>query len=62
MTNKAELKGNWGEQRSKLKLKFPTLTDGDLNFDSGKKNEMLSKLQVKLGKTQSELYTIIEAL
>ena len=60
--NKTELKGNWLEQRSKLKQKFAVLTDDDLLFEQGKKEEMLGKVQVKLGKTKEELQKIIEAL
>lgn len=61
MTVNYELKGNWNEQKSKLKKKFPALTDKDLFFEIGKKNEMLEKLQVKLGKTKEEFQQIIEA-
>ena len=57
-----ELKGNWNEQKGKLKQKFATLTDNDLLFADGKKDEMLGKLQVKLGKTKEELHKIIESL
>ena len=60
--NKTELKGNWLEQRAKLKQKFAVLTDDDLLFEQGKKEEMLGKVQVKLGKTKEELQKIIEAL
>ena len=60
--NKAELKGNWLEQREKLKQKFAVLTDDDLLFEQGKKEEMLGNIQVKLGKTKEELQKIIEAL
>ena len=62
MTVKTELKGNWNEQKAKLKKKFSILTDNDLKYENGKKDEMLAKLQVKLGKTQEELKKIIEAL
>lgn len=62
MTNMAELKGDWNEQKGKLKQKFAILTDDDLLFESGKRDEMLGKLQVKLGKTKEELHKIIEAL
>ena len=47
--NTTELKGNWDEQKGKLKQKFATLTDNDLLFLEGKKEEMLGKLQKKLG-------------
>jgi len=62
MTNIIELKGNWNEQKGKLKQKFATLTDNDFLFLDGKKDEMLGKLQVKLGKTKEELHKIIGSL
>jgi len=62
MANIIELKGNWNEQKGKLKQKFATLTDNDLLFADGMKDEMLGKLQVKLGKTKEELHKIIESL
>lgn len=62
MTNVTELKGNWNEQKGKLKQKFAILTDNDLMFAEGKKEEMLGKLQIKLGKTKEQLREIIEAL
>jgi uncharacterized protein YjbJ (UPF0337 family) len=60
--NTTELKGNWDEQKGKLKQKFAALTDNDLLFVEGKKDEMLGKLQIKLGKTKEELHKIIQAL
>jgi len=53
--NKTELKGNWNEQKGKLKQKFAELTDDDLMYAEGKKDEMLGKLQKKLGKTADEI-------
>lgn len=60
--NTTELKGKWEEQKGKLKQKFAQLTDDDLLFIEGKKDEMLGKLQIKLGKTKEELHKIIEGL
>ena len=60
--NTTELKGNWDEQKGKLKQKFATLTDNDLLFEEGKKEEMLGRLQVKLGKSKEELHKIISSL
>lgn len=60
--NTTELKGNWDEQKGKLKQKFAALTENDLLFAEGKKEEMMGKLQIKLGKTKAELYKIIEGL
>lgn len=56
------MKGNWSEQKTKLKAKFTTLTDADLQYENGKKDEMMDKIQIKLGKTKEELATIIAAL
>jgi uncharacterized protein YjbJ (UPF0337 family) len=60
--NKSELKGNWNEQKGLLKQKFAMLTDDDLLFAEGKKDEMLGRLQIKLGKSKEELHKIIESL
>jgi len=60
--NTTELKGKWDEQKGKLKQKFASLTDDDLMFAEGKKDEMLGKLQIKLGKTKDELHKIISDL
>ena len=60
--NKTLIKGNWNEQKGKLKMKFAALTEDDLLFAEGKKDEMLGKLQIKLGKTKEELHAIISAL
>ncbi len=59
--NKLEVKGNWNEIKGKLKKKYATLTDNDLMYTEGQKDEMLGKLQVKLGKTKEELMEIIES-
>lgn len=56
------LSGNWNERKSRLKQKFKFLTDNDLMFEEGMKEEMLGKLQIKLGKTKEELLRIIGAL
>ena len=60
--NKTEVKGNWNEQKGKLKQKFAVLTDNDLMYEEGKKDEMYGKLQIKLGKSQEELHKIIQEL
>jgi uncharacterized protein YjbJ (UPF0337 family) len=57
--NTTEVKGNWNEQKGKLKQQFANLTDDDLMFAEGKKDEMLGKLQIKLGKTKDELHKVM---
>lgn len=60
--NSNEIKANWNEQKGRLKQEFAILTDDDFLFAEGKKDEMFGKLQLKLGKSQQELKTIIESL
>jgi uncharacterized protein YjbJ (UPF0337 family) len=60
--NTTELKGNWNEQKARLKQKFAVLTDNDLMYEESRKEEMLAKLQIKLGKTKDELHKILSAL
>jgi len=57
-----KIKPNWNEQKVKLKLQFPVLTDSDLLFKEGKKEEMFGKIQSKLGKTREEFRAILAAL
>ncbi|MDZ7606465.1 MAG: CsbD family protein [Cyclobacteriaceae bacterium] len=59
--NTKQAKGNWNELKGKLKQKFAVLTDNDLMYDEGKKDEMLGKLQIKLGKTKEELDKIMSS-
>lgn len=54
--------GIWNEQKGKLKQKYAMLTDNDLMFAEGKKEEMLGRLQIKLGTTKDELQKIIDEL
>ncbi len=57
-----EKQGSWSETKEKLRTKFPTLMDSDLRYEKGKKDEMFTKVQDKLGKTREELNKIIAEL
>ena len=61
-SNTTPVNVNWGEQKTKLKAKFPTLTDEDLKYENGKKEDMYKKLETKLGKTRVELDEVISSL
>lgn len=50
------------ELRTRLKRKFPQLSDTDLNPKSGKENDMFRMIAYKLGKTKQELQVIIKNL
>ncbi len=60
MTN-LNLKGNWNEIKGKLKQKYGQLTDDDLAFAEGKEDEMLGRLQKRLGKSKEDVRKEIES-
>jgi uncharacterized protein YjbJ (UPF0337 family) len=60
--NTTEATGSWTEQKGKLLQRFAILTDNDPMFLKGKNDEMLGRLQTKLGKTKEELLNIINGL
>jgi uncharacterized protein YjbJ (UPF0337 family) len=62
MANLTELKVNWKEQKSNLKRRFDLLSESGLMFDESKRDEMIGKLQVKLGKTKEQINAIISGL
>jgi uncharacterized protein YjbJ (UPF0337 family) len=55
-----QLKGSWNEVKGKLKQKYGQLTDDDLTFAEGKEDELLGRLQKRLGRTKDELRAEIE--
>jgi uncharacterized protein YjbJ (UPF0337 family) len=61
MTN-LQIKGSWNEVKGKLKQKYGQLTDNDLAFADGKDDELLGRLQQKLGKSKEDLRREIESL
>jgi uncharacterized protein YjbJ (UPF0337 family) len=60
--NTTELIGNWNQTKSKLKQRFAILTDSDLLLVEGKHDELIGRLQSKLGKTKEEIHKIIAEL
>jgi len=48
--------------KGKLKQKYAQLNDDDLAFTEGKEDELLGRLQQKLGKTKEDLRAEIERL
>lgn len=49
------VKGNWNVLKGKLKQKYGDLTDDDLSYVEGKEDELVGRLQKKLGKTKDEV-------
>lgn len=60
--NKLTFKGEWNEVKGKLKQQYAQLTDDDLTFAEGKEDELLGRLQTKLGKAKDEIRKFIADL
>jgi hypothetical protein len=62
MNHRAHPEELWRQQKIKLKLLLPYLSDEDLRYDYGMKEVMLTKLQTKLGKSREELNDLLSGL
>ena len=49
-----KIKGNWNIIKGKLKQQYGDLTDDDLAYTEGKEDELLGRLQTRVGKTKDE--------
>ena len=53
--NREQLEGKWNQVKGKLKQKYGNLTDDDVTYSEGKFDEMLGRVQEKVGKGKEEL-------
>ena len=60
--NSNEIMNTWLDQKKKLKEKFAKLMDNDNLLFDGKKEQILGKLQIKLGKTKEEIEKILKEI
>lgn len=60
--DKLELKGKWNELKGKAKQQYADLTDDDLLYEEGKDDELVGRLQTKLGKTRDEVVDWLKSL
>lgn len=59
--NKLQIKGNWNELKGQLKKEYANLTDDDLRYAEGKEDELLGRLQQKLGHSKEDLIKKIDS-
>lgn len=52
--------GNRQLQSKALKVKFSKLTDSDLKFETGKENELLTRVESRLDKKRLEVIDILK--
>ena len=50
---------SWNEQKSRLKERFSELFENDLLFTDGSKEELITALQKKLGKSRDEIVGLL---
>lgn len=53
--NKLQLKGDWHIVKGKMKQKFASLTDDDLQYAEGKEEELVGRIQKRTGKTKEQV-------
>ena len=59
---KLKLKGDWNQTKGKIKQAYGDLSDDDLKYEEGKDDELVGRLQKKIGKTKDEVIRWIESL
>ena len=62
MSNSKTPDGLWAVQKAKLKLRFSHLNDDDFRYDYGKKDAMMTRLQLMLGKSREGLNRLLVEL
>ena len=60
--DKLEWQGRWNEIKGKVKQAYGDLSDDDLTYEEGQDDELLGKIQKKIGKTKQEVKDWIESL
>lgn len=57
--DKLNIKGNWKEKKGKLKQKYAELTDDDLTYAEGKEEELIGRIQQRLGTSKEKAREIV---
>ena len=60
--DKLEVKGKWNEIKGKAKQEYGDLTDDDLTYEEGQEDELVGRIQNKLGKTRDEVVKWLNSL
>ncbi|MBG8552228.1 MULTISPECIES: YtxH domain-containing protein [Hymenobacter] len=57
-----KLKGDWNEAKGKLRQQYAQLTDEDLEYAEGQEEDLVGRLQQKLGKGKREITKLLNEL
>jgi uncharacterized protein YjbJ (UPF0337 family) len=55
-----KIRGNWNQIKGQLKQAYGQLTDDDLSYQEGQEDELIGRLQKKLGQTKDEVKNMID--
>jgi len=59
---KLKLNGAWNDVKGKAKKQYANLTDDDLMYEEGKDDELVGRIQKKIGKSKDEVIKWIQNL
>ena len=59
--NKTTIKGDWNVTKGKLKQQYAELTDDDLRYVEGQEDELVGRIQRRLGKTREEVEKLVNS-
>jgi uncharacterized protein YjbJ (UPF0337 family) len=54
-----KIKGHWNELKGKLKQEYSVLSDDDLQYVEGKEDELLGRIQQRLGKSKEDVEALL---
>ena len=57
---KLNLQGNWNVVKGKLKQAYGELTDDDLKFEEGQEDELMGRIQKRIGATAADVEHLLE--
>ena len=59
---KLNLQSSWEEVKERMKENDHTLTDDDLEYEPGKEEELIERLQKRMNKTREQIIAYVESI
>jgi uncharacterized protein YjbJ (UPF0337 family) len=56
---KLNLKGNWNVVKGRLKQSYGQLTDDDLTYTEGREDELVGRIQKRIGSTVADVRNLL---
>ena len=60
--DKERIRSNWNDKKEKLKESFSELSDADLYYNKGQEEELVDRIQGKIGRNRDEVIRILEEI